>query len=401
VTLFTNSGQQLVGAQAGLLKFDPTGKVTATQQLNADPTNSGLSSVTLVSPSGSSTDLVAEGAIRSGEIAGYLNMRDNVLVQAQAQVDQIASQMSSALSDTTTNGVAATSGAQSGFNLDISGMSAGNTIQLTYTDASNVQHDISVVRVDDPSVLPLPNSATVNPNDTVIGVDFSGGPAAVATALNVALGATGLQFGNPAGSTLQVLDSGFGTITVNSASTTKTATSLTSGSPALPLFTDGGSPFTNAVTSAGAESVGYGGRIAVNTALVADPTKLVTYQSSPQTAVGDATRPNFIYNQLVNSSLTYSSTAGVGSTAAPFHGTLSSYMGQMISAQSIAAGAASNLKAGQDVVVNALQSRFNTGASVNIDTEMANLLALQNTYQANARVMSTAKAMLDSLMQAM
>ena len=248
-------------------------------------------------------------------------------------------------------------------------------MQVTYTDGSNISHNISMA------------------------VDFSGGAASVAAQLNAAFGSTGLQFSNPSGSTLEVLDSGPGTITVNSAATTTTQTSLTAGTAALPLFTDGSTPFTGATTAAGDETIGYAGRIAVNSALVADPSKLVNYQSS--TAVGDATRPNFIYNQLVNSSLTYSPTAGVGSSAAPFQGTLSSYISQMISTQSIAAGAASNLKAGQDVVVNALQSRFNTGASVNIDTEMANLLALQNTYQANARVMSTAKAMLDTLMQAM
>ena len=89
---------------------------------------------------------------------------------------------------------------------------------------------------------------------------------------------TGLQFSNPSGSTLEVLDSGPGTITVNSVSTTTTATSLTGGSGALPLFVDGATPYTGAITAAGAESTGYAGRIAVNSALVADPSKLVTYQ---------------------------------------------------------------------------------------------------------------------------
>jgi aminopeptidase N len=46
------------------------------------------------------------------------------------------------------------------------------------------------VRVDDPSALPLSNAATADPNDTVIGVDFSGGPAAVAAQLNAALSAS-------------------------------------------------------------------------------------------------------------------------------------------------------------------------------------------------------------------
>src|ERR1019366_7269069 len=233
----------------------------------------------------------------------------------------------------------------------IGGLSNGNTVQVSYTDGSSVQHNVTIVRVDDPSALPLSNAATANPNDTVIGVDFTGGAAAVATALNTALGATGLQFSNPSGAILEVINSGSPAITVNAVSTTATATSLTGGTAVLPLF------------------------------------------------VGGATRPNFIYNQLVNASLEYSPAAGIGGAASPFQGTLSAYMGQIVSTQSIAANAASNLQAGQDIVVNALQTRFNSTSAVSIDTEMAHLLTLQNAYGANARVMSTVKAMLDALLQ--
>ncbi|MGH6725640.1 MAG: flagellar basal body rod C-terminal domain-containing protein, partial [Pseudolabrys sp.] len=301
--------------------------------------------------------------------------------------------MSTALSDTTTAGTAVAGG----FDADISGLSNGNTVQVSYTDAFSVQHNITIMRVDDPSALPLSNAATADPNDTVIGVDFSGGPASVATQLNTALGAAGLQFSNPSGSILEVVDSGSPAITVDAVSTTTTATSLTGGSAALPLFVDGTSPYTGAITGAGAESTGYAGRIAVNSALVADPSLLVTYQSG--TPAGDATRPNFIYNQLVNASLEYSPAAGIGAASAPFQGTLGAYISQMISVQSIAANSADNLKAGQDIVVNALQSRFDATSAVNIDTEMAHLLTLQNAYGANARVMSTVKAMLDALLQ--
>jgi flagellar hook-associated protein 1 FlgK len=391
ISVFTNSGAQLVGMQASVINFTPTGSITAAQQWNADPSKSQLGSITLTSPSGGTVDLQATGAIRSGELAGYLNMRDNVLVQAQTQVDQLASQMSSALSDTTTAGTAVASG----FKADIGGLSNGNTVEVTYTDALNAQHTISIVRVDDPAALPLPDSATTDPNDTVIGVDFSGGAAAVAAALNTALGATGLQFSNPSGSMLQVIDPGPGT--VDSLSTTTTATGLSEGSGALPLFTDGGAIFTGAITASGAESTGYAGRITVNAGLIADPTKLVAYSAS--TPVGDSTRPEFIYDQLTGASLSYSPATGIGGSASPYQGTLSSYISQVVSSQSIAANSASNLQAGQQIVVNALQTRFNSASAVNIDTEMANLLALQNNYGANARVMSTVQSMLNTLMQ--
>jgi len=399
LTISTSTGAQLVGSEPSVLRFNASGTLTPTQLWNADPTKSQLGTITLVDPSGSTRDLVATGGIQSGEIAGYLNMRDHVLVQAQTQLDQIAAQMSSALSDTTTPATGVTVGAQTGFDADISGMSNGSTIKLSYTDAVNVQHNITIVRVDDPSGLPLSNSDTSDPNDTVIGIDFSGGPAAVAAQLNAALGPAGLQFSNPSGTTLEMLN-GSPVVTLNSASTTKSATTLTGGSATLPLFTDGSTPYTGAFGGSGSQANGYAARITVNNALLADPSQLVTYQTAPPTPVGDATRPNFIYNQLVNAKLQYSPASGIGGLGAPFQGTLSDYMSQIVTTQSTASNAAASLQSGQDVVVNALQTRFNTASAVSIDTEMANLLTLQNSYGANARVMSTVKAMLDALIQA-
>ena len=75
-------------------------------------------------------------------------------------------------------------------------------------------------------------------------------------------------------------------------------------------------------------------------------------------------------------------------------------MSQVVSQQSQAANAATNLQQGQDTVVTALQQRFNDQSGVNIDTEMSNLIALQNAYGANARVMSTIQQMMSTLLQA-
>ena len=398
ISIFTSTGTQLVGAQAGQLSFAPTGTITPTQLWNSNPAQSALGSVTLTTAGGNSIDLLAAGAFRSGEIAAYADMRDNVLVQGQSQIDEFAAQMSKAVSDTTTNGSPVTVAGKNGFNVDIGSMSDGNTVQVTYTDGSSVQHNVTIMRVDDPAALPLANSVTADPNDTVVGVSFAGGAAAVATALNTALAGSGLNFTNPAGTQLDILDSGAPAITVNSASVTSTATMLTGGSGALPLFVDGLTPFTGAIAGTGPESLGYAGRIAVNSALAANPSSLVTY-ASPANPAGDATRPNFIYNQLAAAQLEFSPATGIGSANTPYQGTLLAFMSQVVSTQSIAANAASNLQAGQDVVVNALQTRFNSTSAVNIDTEMGNLLTLQNTYSANARVMSTVKAMLDALMQ--
>jgi flagellar hook-associated protein 1 FlgK len=123
----------------------------------------------------------------------------------------------------------------------------------------------------------------------------------------------------------------------------------------------------------------------------------VNYQAG--TASGDSTRPDFILQQLTSASLQFAPNSGIGITAAPFSGTLSTYLRQVISQQGEAATAADNLKQGQDVVLATLQQRFNDSAGVNVDQEMGSLLTLQNAYAANARVLSAVKDMLDTLMK--
>jgi flagellar hook-associated protein 1 FlgK len=352
----------------------------------------------LVSSTGGSYDMIANNAIRSGQFAAYIEMRDQILPEAQAQLDAIASQMAQALSSTTVPGQPASSGLQTGFSIDVGDMLPGNAIHLTWTDnVTGKQHNVSIVRVDDPKALPLSNDVTADPNDEVIGVDFSGGLASVAAQLNAKFGGK-ITFSASGAGTLQILDDGaVNRGDVNAVSATVTQTSLTGGTSALPFFTDANSPYSGAITSTGSQSVGFAGRITVNAALLADPSKLVISQAGGYT--GDPTRPNFIYNQLTSTSLTYDPHAGIGSTGSPFTGNLPSYLRQMISVQGEAADNASNLAAGQDVVVSALQSRISQGSSVNIDEEMANLLNLQTAYAANARILSAVKDMLDTLMK--
>jgi flagellar hook-associated protein 1 FlgK len=397
VSVFTSTGFQLVGAQASQLRFDNRGTLAATSLWNANPTQDGAGTITLLGADGTTTDLIANKSFQSGQIAAYVEMRDQILPQAQSQLDELAAQMSQSLSDKTTNGTAVTAGSQSGFSVDVGGVLPGNSLQVSYKDALNNPHTVTIVRVDDPSALPLPSSASPNPSNQVIGVNFSGGMASVVTQLNAALGSN-LQFSNPSGTLLQVVNPGPSS-TVSAASTTTTATALAAGSTQLPLFTDGTAPISGVITGAGSQNLGLAGRITVNSAVLANPSALVVYQTSPATSAGDSTRPNFLLNQLTKAASTFSPATGVGTATAPFSGTLADFMSQVTSQQSQSATAATNLKQGQDVVVNALQQRFNSEAGVNVDTELSNLITLQQAYASNARVMSTIQSMFTTLLQ--
>jgi flagellar hook-associated protein 1 len=401
VSIYTNSGVELVGTQASTLSFNGPSTLSASSIYSTNPSQNGVGTITLTSPSGATVDLNATNAISSGQIAADIQLRDKTLVQAQTQVDQLAASMSSALSDTTTAGTAVTSGSQAGFTLDLTNMQPGNTINLTYTNtATNTQQQLQIVAVGNSSVLPLPTTSGSSPNTTVIGVDVSGGMASIVSQLNAALGGANLQFSNPSGSTLQVLNGTAAGAAVSSASATITTSSLTSGNAALPLFTDGNALYTGAITTSGTQLTGYAGRITVNPAVVANPASLTVFSTSPATASGDTTRADFINSQLTSGSFTYSPQTGVGSSTSPFTGTITSYLQQFLSQQANTATNAAQLQQGQDVVVNTLQQTYSSTTGVNMDTQMSNLIALQNAYAANAHVMAVVQSMFSTLMQA-
>ncbi|MEY9186121.1 flagellar hook-associated protein 1 FlgK [Bradyrhizobium sp. USDA 326] len=402
--IYTTTGIQLVGAGlASEFSFASAGALSATSLYNIDPAKSGVGAFNIKLPNGSQVDVVANNVVSSGQIAADLKLRDQTLVQAQDQIDQLAATMASALSDKTTAGSTVT-GPPAGFDLELAGALPGNTVNITYTDtATNTQRQITLINVTDPAALPLQNATNANPMR--IGVNFSGGMGAIASALNTALSGTHLSFSAapaPAtATTLRVTDDNTGLAKVSSASTTKTISSLTSGNPQLPLFTDGGQAlYTGAITASGSQMTGLAGRIAVNTQLVSDPSRLSVYNTSPVTPAGDTTRSDYLYSQLTNAVFSYSPQTGLGSANQPFTGSVSNYLQQFLSVQANAATQATQLQQGQSVVVSTLQAKFDSTSSVNLDSEMSNLIQLQNAYAANAHVMSVVQSMMNTLLQA-
>ena len=200
VQVFTRAGTQLVGDRAASIIFDAKGSLSAASQWDVDPTKRSVGTLLLDPGAGTPVDMISGGMIGSGKIAALLEMRDHVLTGAQAQLDQIAAAMSSALSDRTTAGTAASFGSQSGFDLDIGSLLSGNKITVTYTDTlTNTQRTLTLVRVDDPRVLPLSNSVTAGTGDKVVGIDFSGGFGSALAQISSALGPAGLHVSNPSG----------------------------------------------------------------------------------------------------------------------------------------------------------------------------------------------------------
>lgn len=335
-------------------------------------------------------DVIAAGLVTSGSLAALFQARDTLLPQVSGQLDRFAAQLASTLSDTTTAGTAVTSGAASGQSIDLSDLSSGNTAQLVWKDAGGASHTVTFVKVTSASSLPVPADATLDPNDTVVGVDFSGGMSSVVTQIQSALG-SGFTVSNPSGSTLQILDDGAaGTTDVTALTKTVTATATQSGNPALAVFVDADGLYTGSYDGA-SQRDGFATRIRINDAIAADPSLLVQY--GPTTANADATRVTHLQAAVMDD--TADTALGGGSTVSKK--TLADYANSMVAYWAGQKSSADTAHSNQSVVQANLQSSMASISSVSTDQELAKLIQLQSTYAANAQVLSTLRDMLNTL----
>ncbi|MFV2091605.1 MAG: flagellar hook-associated protein FlgK, partial [Hyphomicrobiales bacterium] len=275
ITLTTGSGNVLV--DTGFVRnlvFDANASITPASSYNNDATKRSVGTLSLDTGGGSLIDLFQANGVVSGKIGGLREVRDNALVAAQAQLDELASALASAVSTRDVGGTAVTSGAQAGFDIDVTALQAGNSIEFKYIE-NGTPKTVSLVRVDDASVLPLGNDATPRTDDTVIGIDFSGGLAAAAAAIDTALGA-GITVTTPGANTLRFLDDGAAaTTSITSTKAIVTGTALAGEGLGLAMFTDGtgGSAYTGSFDGLG-QKLGFAGRITLNGAVKGDETSL-------------------------------------------------------------------------------------------------------------------------------
>jgi flagellar hook-associated protein 1 FlgK len=395
VALATKSGVSLLDQNPSTFSFQSPGSISATSQYSTDDSQNGVGTLILTTPSGLNIDMVKDGGMRSGELTGLIDLRDNTLVDAQNQLDLVASSVSKALSTVTTAGTAVTSGAAKGQTADISTMQPGDDFTLNYT-AGGISKAIKVVQVNDTSKLPM--NYTDASGTQVLGVDFSSGASGVASALQTALGsgfAVSVPVTVPPGTTLQVLNDGTTNNAVGSLTTHATATNTQNAGLGVPLFVDAGDqPFTGSVDGQ-EQALGYAGRITVNSAIVADNTNLGT----PGASLGDASRANYLSNQL--SSMTFSGPAtptdGAGGLLS---GNVSGLISQTMNYQGNVVANALSLNSNNSTAMDAITQRMTSDSGVDVNSEMAELIQLQTAYSANARVVTTVQTLLTTLMQA-
>lgn len=391
VALMTRTGIGILDVKASTFSFQPAGNLTAEKQFSYDSAQSGVGRLILTTSSGTQIDLVQQNVLQSGKLAGLVELRDTLLVNAQDQLDEIAAALAQAFSTVTTQGAPESSGGRNGYSIDLAPIREGNDFVLTYSQGG-VNKSLKVINVADPGKLPLDY---VDANGTrVVGADFSASGGAVALAVSGALG-SGFAV-SATGSTLSVLDDGAANTTdVGSLVSHATATA-TQGDLGLSLFVDGSADFTNSLTGRG-QKQGFAGRIAVNPALLIDNTLLV--KSSSSTSLADATRPTYLLEQL--DSMRFASGQSGPAAAGSFRlgGTLAQIIAQTMDYTGAVSAAATSQNDTQQLTMETLQQQLDSEYGVNVDEEMARLMELQNAYAANSRVISVVQELLNRLME--
>ncbi|WP_297586398.1 flagellar basal body rod C-terminal domain-containing protein [Roseibium sp.] len=329
-------------------------------------------------------------------------MRDDILVEAQKQLDTIAAELSLALSNVTVESTDVTVGLDSGFDLDVSALQAGNTITLEYTDTLGVAQTVTLVAVEDATLLPLDNSATANPNDTVFGIDISSGtPSTYITNIITALGSTGLLVSNDGSDNLRVLGDNTAPTTVESLSANVTVSANSDQGLGLAIFVDNRDTpelFTDALEDDG-QRLGYASGISVNPDLLADSALLVNYQTTPTAnTANDPARAQHLAEALSSGTTYYDPTSGIGSSSTPFQGSIIDFVNQTVAFQGNQAEDAATFSTAKDALTSNLAIRYEESYAVDLDAELAFMVQLQNAYAANARVMQTINELFDELL---
>jgi flagellar hook-associated protein 1 FlgK len=195
----------------------------------------------------------------------------------------------------------------------------------------------------------------------------------------------------------------------------------------LRLFTDAdGTSVPDPSQPYAGDQLGFAGRIRVNPAVAADPALL---RDGTQAVAGSPAGPTAFapnpaggpagFTTLLDRVLDYGfgaeaaagqawpgiATAGLGpdgTLASPFTApaTLDAYAGRVTTAQTGDRAAATAAKDQAKALTAALEGRFGQQSGVDTDTEMAGIVALQNAYAANAKVLGTVQALFDTLLAA-
>jgi flagellar hook-associated protein 1 FlgK len=358
--VYTTTGQALVDSSAHKISYTAAANVSSSTTYTAGSSSSGFSAITV-----NGVDITSQ--ITGGSIGGLITLRDKTLPAAQSQLDQLATQLASAVntvSNSASSVPAPTTLTGTTSVTSSTALSATGTVRLAVTDQSG-----DLVSYSD---LDLSSYATVGDLVTAIN-GISGMSASIDANGYLSITATGSGNGvavnemtSSVGSSSEGFSSYFGLndlVTGTSASDIAVNSSILSGTNELQLAT-------------------------------LDSSSSLTTGSSVLTS-GSATVVNSFYSALT-ASRTFSSTGGLAATTGSFADYASTIVADVASKSSQASTNYTAKETAQSTYASSLSSQ----SGVNLDEESANLSTLQNQYSAASALISAINTMYSALITA-
>lgn len=398
IRLFSKSGRSLVsGASASTLSY------TVTPYMTANETYPGtISGITL---NGTTTDLTTD--ITTGKLGALIEMRDTQLPAMTHQLDQLAAQMRDQVNRVHNRGANTPFGQGTGAG-DPAAMYGSRSI-ATPTDALTLGSDVTF------AILDANGNAATAPMTLAAGATT---PDAILTAIDGYLG-TAPGYGAAAwnnsrmeiklenGYRLAILDNGpaadLGDATITFDADGDAMAENYLGFSAFfglndlfetPALSGGGMAMANQGSDLGISST-----IQVRQSIIEDPSYLsrgMLRGTAPNLTLGvgdneiaqqlaDAFGANFSYNSIAS---------GPSAVSTTFSG----YAGVILSFNASQTAAADSTLQYQSFFFQDLQAKFQSGAGVNLDEELANMTIFQNAYNASARLVQAVDEMFDTLL---
>lgn len=196
-----------------------------------------------------------------------------------------------------------------------------------------------------------------------------------------------IQIADPSGNPLTAsitLNGGPGSEAFSLSTTTSPLNTLNSG---LGVTNDANHFFAAVNLASGVDN---SATIQVNPSLLANTALLLQGATGPD--------PSISQNLLISLGNNYTF-AAAGSFTNSTTTTLANYSGQVVGQAASAASAASSNSTFQSQLQSQLATQAGSVSGVNIDEELSNLIQYQNTYGANAKVMTVIQTLYDTLMR--
>jgi flagellar hook-associated protein 1 len=378
VVIYTDRGEALLDSQAVTLSYNTSS--IANLDTVFDNIRIGATPIT--------------NTITSGRLRGLLDMRDGTLIDLQAQLDALTAQLRDQVNLVHNRGTALPPPPT----LTGSRTFADTTIeQVTLSDPTRV----AVLDAAGTITAYIDLAAGVYTIDQVrdaINLGLAG--FATATAAN----GTGLAItATAAGSGISLVDlvpgGGDSTVIYNDGA-------IVTNHAGFSNFFGLNDLFVTPQPIPTMPDAGIAGSIRVRADIVADPARLVRgrlYDDTVTlpvagTTIGLGPGDNRVALQLTAAFDTTITFAPVGSLPT-LTLTLAGFANEMLGRNATLARDAENRVKLQETVINDLATRRSETSGVNVDEEMANMLAYQNAYSASARVISVVSEMMDTLLQ--